>query len=76
MDTKDLIRALRDIPPQKHVLPPGLQEGGLWLDVIRIEIRKARANEAACVQVLKRPPAFLRWLLKTWLRFPAPSQIE
>jgi hypothetical protein len=53
------------------ILPPGLQEGGLWLGVIREEITKAM--NASVVQVRRPPPAFLRWILSPWLRFPAKS---
>ena len=50
------------------MLPPGLQENGLWLMVIRAEIDDA-FRSAAYVQVRKPPPAFVRWLLRPWLHF-------
>lgn len=56
-------------------VPPGLQPGGSWLPVIRREAINAVATEAY-VQVLKPPPAFVRWLLRGWLRFPERSQAE
>jgi len=48
-------------------LPPGLEEGGSWLPVIRAEVRKELAIGGAYAKVLRRPPLFLRWLLKPWL---------
>lgn len=55
-------------------LPVGLQDGGLWLMVIRAEIDDA-LRSAAYVQVRKPPPAFLRWLLRPWLRFPSQCRL-
>ena len=65
----------KPVPDVGAVLPPGLQEGGLWLAVIRQEIQTAIKTEAYA-QVLRVPPRPLRWLLKPWLRFQAPTQAE
>ena len=49
-------------------LPIGLHEGGMTLTIIREEIQAALTS-AAYVQVRRRPPRLLCWLLAPWLRF-------
>lgn len=56
-------------------VPPGLQEGGSWIPAIRAEVRK-ELSTGAYAQVRQRPPWFLRWLLKPWLRFQGPRPTE
>lgn len=53
-----------------HELPPGLWENGSWWPSIRAEIQKEMIKgHGAYVQVLREPPALLRWCLKPWLSF-------
>ena len=62
-------------PVDRTNLPPGLQEGGSWLQAIREEVRKELTLSAYAI-VLQEPPWFLRWLLRPWLRFQLHQESE